>query len=261
MAADGVPVRVRLDPPAFDLDVAAIDAAITPRTRAVLINTPHNPTGRIYPIERPPGARRACSRGARRGSRPSDPARSATSRTTGSCSTARTFHSPAEVYPNTIVDLLVRQDAARARDADRLRDGAADDARPRGAPRRRSSSPRSRPATRSRTRCSSTRSRTSSGCRSTSARSSDGATGWCPPSARSATRRRCPRGRSTSWPARRSPTTRPSRSSWPSHGALVLPGTVVEVPGWFRISLTASDEMVERGLRSFASAIEAVPPA
>ena len=32
------------------------------------------------------------------------------------------------------------------------------------------------------------------------------------------------------------------------HGVLVLPGTVVEAPGWFRISLTASDEMVERGL-------------
>ena len=32
-------------------------------------------------------------------------------------------------------------------------------------------------------------------------------------------------------------------------------------PGWFRISLTASEAMVERGLRSFASAIEAVPPA
>ena len=45
-----------------------------------------------------------------------------------------------------------------------------------------------------------------------------------------------------------------------SHGALVLPGSVVEVPGWFRISLTASDEMVDRGLRSFASALEAARP-
>jgi aspartate aminotransferase len=35
---------------------------------------------------------------------------------------------------------------------------------------------------------------------------------------------------------------------------LVLPGTVVEVPGWFRISLTASDEMVERGLAGFERA-------
>jgi aspartate aminotransferase len=28
-------------------------------------------------------------------------------------------------------------------------------------------------------------------------------------------------------------------------GAVLLPGAVVEVPGWFRISLTANDEMVE----------------
>ena len=35
---------------------------------------------------------------------------------------------------------------------------------------------------------------------------------------------------------------------------LILPGTVVEVPGWFRISLTASDEMVERSLAGFERA-------
>jgi aspartate aminotransferase len=40
------------------------------------------------------------------------------------------------------------------------------------------------------------------------------------------------------------------------HGALVLPGAIVECPGWFRISLTASDAMVERGLEAFAAAIE-----
>ena len=34
-------------------------------------------------------------------------------------------------------------------------------------------------------------------------------------------------------------------------GALVLPGTIVESPGWFRISLTASDAMVDRGLEAF----------
>jgi aspartate aminotransferase len=48
-AADAVPVKVKLNPPAFDLDPAAIEAAITPRTRLVIVNTPHNPTGRIYP--------------------------------------------------------------------------------------------------------------------------------------------------------------------------------------------------------------------
>jgi aspartate aminotransferase len=49
LASGATPVRVRLKPPTFDLDVAAIGAALGPRTRAVLINTPHNPSGRIYP--------------------------------------------------------------------------------------------------------------------------------------------------------------------------------------------------------------------
>jgi aspartate aminotransferase len=35
----------------FDLDIDAIAAAINPRTEAVLINSPHNPTGRVYPAE------------------------------------------------------------------------------------------------------------------------------------------------------------------------------------------------------------------
>jgi aspartate aminotransferase len=49
LSSGATPVRVRLEPPAFDLDIEAIVAALGPRTRAVLINTPHNPTGRIYP--------------------------------------------------------------------------------------------------------------------------------------------------------------------------------------------------------------------
>ena len=47
-SSGATPVRVRLQPPAFDLAPDAIAAAITPRTRAVLVNSPHNPTGRIY---------------------------------------------------------------------------------------------------------------------------------------------------------------------------------------------------------------------
>ena len=39
------------------------------------------------------------------------------------------------------------------------------------------------------------------------------------------------------------------------HRVLVLPGSIVEVPGWFRISLTASDEMVEDGIPRFAAAL------
>ena len=38
----------------------------------------------------------------------------------------------------------------------------------------------------------------------------------------------------------------------------VLPGVIAEMPGYFRISLTASDEMIERSLPGFAAAIEQV---
>jgi len=47
-AAAAVPRKVALRPPAFDLDLAGIESAISPRTRLVIVNTPHNPTGRIY---------------------------------------------------------------------------------------------------------------------------------------------------------------------------------------------------------------------
>ncbi|WP_068113418.1 aminotransferase class I/II-fold pyridoxal phosphate-dependent enzyme [Tropicimonas marinistellae] len=36
----------------FDLDIGAIAEAITPRTKIVIVNTPHNPTGVIYSRER-----------------------------------------------------------------------------------------------------------------------------------------------------------------------------------------------------------------
>jgi aspartate aminotransferase len=47
--AGATPVRVPIDPVTFDLDLAAITAAISPRTRAIIINSPNNPTGKIYP--------------------------------------------------------------------------------------------------------------------------------------------------------------------------------------------------------------------
>ena len=40
-----------------------------------------------------------------------------------------------------------------------------------------------------------------------------------------------------------------------SHDVLVLPGAMFEMPGWFRISFTASDDMVERSIPGFAKAI------
>jgi len=46
--AGGTPVRVALTTPAFRPDLDAIAAAITPRTRAIVVNTPHNPTGTVW---------------------------------------------------------------------------------------------------------------------------------------------------------------------------------------------------------------------
>jgi len=43
-----VPVRVKVDPKTLSLDLDAIKAAITKRTRAIIINSPNNPTGVIY---------------------------------------------------------------------------------------------------------------------------------------------------------------------------------------------------------------------
>ncbi|MBG6179565.1 aminotransferase class I/II-fold pyridoxal phosphate-dependent enzyme [Arthrobacter sp. CAN_A1] len=39
-------------------------------------------------------------------------------------------------------------------------------------------------------------------------------------------------------------------------GVLVMPGTLFETPGFFRISLTASEDMLERSLPVFSAAIE-----
>jgi N-succinyldiaminopimelate aminotransferase len=39
---------VRLEAPAFDLDPAALEAAVGPRTRLLLLNSPHNPTGKVF---------------------------------------------------------------------------------------------------------------------------------------------------------------------------------------------------------------------
>jgi aspartate aminotransferase len=42
------PVLVHLTAPDFALDLDAVAEAITPRTRAIILNSPHNPTGRVY---------------------------------------------------------------------------------------------------------------------------------------------------------------------------------------------------------------------
>ncbi|MSN25523.1 MAG: pyridoxal phosphate-dependent aminotransferase [Geobacter sp.] len=47
----GVPVEVWTDHNTFQLDIAAIEKAITTKTRAIIICSPNNPTGVIYPAE------------------------------------------------------------------------------------------------------------------------------------------------------------------------------------------------------------------
>ena len=42
---------VTLRPPDFALDVDALRAAVTPRTRLILLNSPHNPTGKVFDRE------------------------------------------------------------------------------------------------------------------------------------------------------------------------------------------------------------------
>ncbi len=49
--AGGVVVRVPLTPGTFRPDFDKIQAAITPRTRAILINSPHNPSGMVWTRE------------------------------------------------------------------------------------------------------------------------------------------------------------------------------------------------------------------
>jgi len=51
LEAGATPVRVMADPSSWDLDLDAIADAIGPKTAAIIVNSPNNPTGRIYPTE------------------------------------------------------------------------------------------------------------------------------------------------------------------------------------------------------------------
>ena len=46
--AGGIRVPVTLRPPDFRPDLDALRAAVTPRTRLILLNSPHNPTGSVF---------------------------------------------------------------------------------------------------------------------------------------------------------------------------------------------------------------------
>ncbi len=61
---------VALRPPSFDFDPDELRAAFSPRTRLVLVNTPHNPTGAVFTREQSGVDRRAGHGERRRDRRP-----------------------------------------------------------------------------------------------------------------------------------------------------------------------------------------------
>ena len=60
--AGGVARAVRLDPPHWRLTEEAIEAAVTPKTRMVVFNNPHNPTARAFDADEVAALARVCVR-------------------------------------------------------------------------------------------------------------------------------------------------------------------------------------------------------
>jgi aspartate aminotransferase len=252
LAAGGEPIRVRLEPPAFDLDVDRVVAAISPRTRAVLVNSPHNPSGRIYAPETLQALASALTDASERIGHPvwiiSDEPYNRI------VFDGRDAHSPAEVYPHTLItysygktllapgqrigfatvpptlperaeirdELFIQQLASGFAFPNALLQHALADLERLsidiGALQRRRD--RLVPALRE--------------------------LGY------DAT---MPEG--TFYTMARSPMEDDVAFAdiLARHRVLVLPGAIVEVPGWFRISLTASDDMVEAAIPRFAAAM------
>jgi aspartate aminotransferase len=101
VATGATPVSVRCDVETWDLDVDAIADALTERTRAVIVNSPNNPTGRIYPPETLERLAGALTEASERNGRPiyliSDEAYSRI------VFDDRTFRSPTEFYPHSFL--------------------------------------------------------------------------------------------------------------------------------------------------------------
>jgi aspartate aminotransferase len=254
LAAGGVPVRVKIDPRTFDLDLGAIAAAITPRTSAVLINSPNNPTGKIYPPETLHTLSALLTDASQRHARPiyllSDEAYSRI------VYDGRTYPSPTAYYPNTF--LLYTYGKTLLTPGQRLGYIALPPTMP---------------------------------DRETMRATIFGAqvlTGYAFPNAllqhalpdleklsidiehlqekrdwlvrelhQSGYDVHVPEG--TFYLMPRSPLADDFAFSrtLAAHNILCLPGTVVEQPGYFRLSLTANDQMIERALPNFAKAFAA----
>ena len=70
MTLGATPVRVDLPSPTFELPLPAIEASITGRTRAIIVNSPHNPSGRILQPEELAGLGEILARASARNGRP-----------------------------------------------------------------------------------------------------------------------------------------------------------------------------------------------
>ena len=252
LAAGGEPVRVKLEPPAFDLDVDRISAAIGPRTRAVLVNSPHNPSGRIYPPEALRALADALADASARIGRPiwiiSDEPYNRI------VFDRREFHSPAEAYPHTIITYSYGKtllapgqrigyltvppnlpERNEIRDRILLQQLVTGYAFPNALLQH--ALPDLERLTIDIGALQARRDRLVPALREMGYEAS------------------MPEG--TFYTMARSPIADDVAFGeiLARHRVLVLPGTVVEVPGWFRVSLTASDEMVERGIPRFAAAL------
>jgi aspartate aminotransferase len=101
LASGATPVRVRLEPPKFSVDEATLDAAITPRTRLIIFNSPHNPSGRVYGPDELQALADQLTKASQRIGHPvyllsDEPYRRIVF-------DGRRFHSPAEFYPHTLI--------------------------------------------------------------------------------------------------------------------------------------------------------------
>lgn len=252
-----VPVKVGIDPETFDLDLAAIAAAITPRTRVVIVNTPNNPTGRIYPDStlRALAAllEDASERHGRRVYLLSDEPYHRI------VFDGARFRSPLELYPHALmaysygkthlapgqrIGYVALPPAMPATDRAALRLAIGDLQKTLGWAYPNAvmqyALPRLEAFTIDVARLQRRRDRLTEALRGMGYRLTP------------------PEGTFYLWVRSPEADDRAFADRLAGHGAFVLPGTLFETPGFFRISLTASDEMVDRGVPAFAAAIAGV---
>jgi len=251
LGAGATPVRVRLEPPAFDINLAGIEDAITSRTRLVLLNSPHNPSGRVYSLEELRALADVLERASARTGRPiylfsDEPYRRIVF-------DGRTFHSPAEVYPHTVISYSYGKQLL----APGMRIGYL-------------TWPPTMPD-RDRLRDDTFLYQTVSGFSFPNA-DLQHALGDLEPMSIDIPHMQSRRDRVVGELRRIGyETTNPEGTFYimvrspiaddiafseilNRHKVLTLPGTIVELPGWLRVSLTASDEMVDLGLPGFERA-------